>query len=57
MNIPKHNVYVIGSMGVGKSCFLNFMLNLGEVEIFKTGRTGGSVTKKVQTESYNPSAR
>jgi len=44
------NVYVIGSMGSGKSTLLNYLCNLNKFELFKTGRTAGSVTKKVQIE-------
>lgn len=44
-------MYVIGSMGSGKSTFLNYMLNCGKKEIFPTGVTSGSVTKEVQIET------
>jgi len=44
------NVYAVGSMGTGKSTFLNFLLNDGKEQIFKTGKSAKSITKKIQIE-------
>lgn len=45
------NVYIIGSMGAGKSTLANYLYNLGKTQKFKTGTTPGSVTREVQIEN------
>jgi len=48
----KINIIIIGSMGHGKSTFANYLLNIGEKEIFKTSLSKESCTKSVESNCF-----